>query len=179
MKEKASTALWGFRSLGLQMHGVKRWNLNPQVQVRSLEKTRKTWIFQALGNYVRVRSHTQKRQKYLFYSPYTRKTTSFDRNLSFFNDIRSCRNGWYIFDMISTYGGWYMPSAYEGTDIISCLRSKYIIRQKPYIISRSDISFIREFEFIRKTSENIFFVVHSQRITVILIQGCGYFLFVV
>ena len=71
MKEKASTALWGFRSLGLQMHGVKRWNLNPQVQVRALEKTRKTWIFQALGNYVRVRSHTQKRQKYLFYSPYT------------------------------------------------------------------------------------------------------------
>ena len=29
-----------------------------------------------------------------------------------------------------------MPAAYEGTDIISCLRSKYIIRCKPYIISR-------------------------------------------
>ena len=33
-----------------------------------------------------------------------------------------------------------MPSAYEGTDIISCLRSKYIIWRQPYIISRSDIS---------------------------------------
>ena len=29
-----------------------------------------------------------------------------------------------------------MPSAYEGTDIISCLRSKYIMRREPYIISR-------------------------------------------
>ena len=37
-----------------------------------------------------------------------------------------------------------MPAAYEGTDIISCLRSKYIIRREPYIISPSgDISFNR------------------------------------
>ena len=91
MKEKASTALWGFRSLGLQMHGVKRWNLNPQVQVRSLEKTRKTWIFQALGNYVRVRSHTQKRQKYLFYSPYTEKPTSLDLS---------------VFQLSAPFGAW-------------------------------------------------------------------------
>ena len=34
-----------------------------------------------------------------------------------------------------------MPPAYGGTDIISCLRSKYIIRLSPYIISQRDISF--------------------------------------
>ncbi len=54
-----------------------------------------------------------------------------------------------------------MPAAYEGTDIISCLRSKCIIRRKPYIILRSNISFLQEFEFIRKNAENIFFVAHS------------------
>ena len=48
-----------------------------------------------------------------------------------------------------------MPAAYEGTDIISCLRSKYIIR-------RSNISFfMQEFEFIRKTAKNIFFIANS------------------
>ena len=55
-----------------------------------------------------------------------------------------------------------MPAAYEGTDIISCLRSKYIIRRKPYIILRSNISFfMQEFEFIRKTAKNIFFIANS------------------
>ena len=29
-----------------------------------------------------------------------------------------------------------MPSAYEGTDIISYLHSKYIMRRKTYIMSR-------------------------------------------
>ena len=29
-----------------------------------------------------------------------------------------------------------MPSVYAGTDIISCLRSKYIMRRQPYITSR-------------------------------------------
>ena len=106
MKEKASTALWGFRSLGLQMHGVKRWNLNPQVQVRSLEKTRKTWIFQALGNYVRVRSHTQKRQKYLFYSPYTEKITCFRR--WFFQWSAPC-GAW---KMKQGFALWSVPSAH-------------------------------------------------------------------
>ena len=33
-----------------------------------------------------------------------------------------------------------MPSAYEGTDIISCLRSKYIIRQRRISYRISDIS---------------------------------------
>ena len=33
-----------------------------------------------------------------------------------------------------------MPSAYEGTDIISCLRSKYIIRQRRISYRVSDIS---------------------------------------
>ena len=33
-----------------------------------------------------------------------------------------------------------MPSAYEGTDIISCLRSKYIIRQSRISYRVSDIS---------------------------------------
>ena len=33
-----------------------------------------------------------------------------------------------------------MPSAYEGTDIISCLRSKYIIRLNVYHIAKGDIS---------------------------------------
>ena len=33
-----------------------------------------------------------------------------------------------------------MPSAYEGTDIISCLRSKYIIRQRCISYRVSDIS---------------------------------------
>ena len=48
-----------------------------------------------------------------------------------------------------------MPAAYEGTDIISCLRSKYIIR-------RSNISFfMQEFEFIRETAKNIFFIANS------------------
>ena len=35
---------------------------------------------------------------------------------------------------------WYMPSAYAGTDIISCLRSKYIIRQHRISYRISDIS---------------------------------------
>ena len=34
-----------------------------------------------------------------------------------------------------------MPAAYEGTDIISCLRSKYIIRQSRISYRTSDISF--------------------------------------
>ena len=34
-----------------------------------------------------------------------------------------------------------MPSAYEGTDIIPCLRSKYIIRQCRISYRTSDISF--------------------------------------
>ena len=34
-----------------------------------------------------------------------------------------------------------MPAAYEGTDIISCLRSKYIIRQSLITYRASDISF--------------------------------------
>ena len=34
-----------------------------------------------------------------------------------------------------------MPSAYEGTDIISCLHSKYIIRQCRISYRTSDISF--------------------------------------
>ena len=75
-----------------------------------------------------------------------------------------------------------MPAAYEGTDIImSAANNKvpgypleifdfvsgsgsYIIfalqiyhTATPYIISRSDISFIREFEFIQEIAENIFF----------------------
>ena len=75
-----------------------------------------------------------------------------------------------------------MPVAYEGTDIImSAANNKvpgypleifdfvsgsgsYIIfalqiyhTATPYIISRSDISFIREFEFIQEIAENIFF----------------------
>ena len=50
-------------------------------------------------------------------------------------------NGWYIFDMISHFVRWYMPSAYEGTDIISCLRSKYIIRHCRISYRVSDISF--------------------------------------
>ena len=29
-----------------------------------------------------------------------------------------------------------MPSVYAGTDIISCLRIKYIMRRQPYITSR-------------------------------------------
>ena len=29
-----------------------------------------------------------------------------------------------------------MPSVYAGTDIISCLRSKYIMRRQPYITLR-------------------------------------------
>ena len=33
-----------------------------------------------------------------------------------------------------------MPTAYEGTDIISCLRSKYIIRQRRISYRASDIS---------------------------------------
>lgn len=33
-----------------------------------------------------------------------------------------------------------MPSAYEGTEIISCLRSKYIIRQRRISYRASDIS---------------------------------------
>ena len=36
----------------------------------------------------------------------------------------------------------------------------------PYIISRSDISFMQEFEFIRKSGKNIFFVVHRQKIQI-------------
>ena len=56
-----------------------------------------------------------------------------------------------------------MPVAYEGTDIISCLRSKYIIRRKPYSILRSNISFLGEFEFIRENGKNIFFVANSHK----------------
>ena len=33
-----------------------------------------------------------------------------------------------------------MPAAYDGTDIISCLRSKYIIRQRRISYRASDIS---------------------------------------
>ena len=85
------------------------------------------------------------------------KTTSFDRNLSFFNDIRSAENGWYIFDMIFTFGGWYMPAAYEGTDIISCLRSKYIMQRKPYIISRKRyIIFVRVQSYTQKQQKYLF-----------------------
>ena len=35
---------------------------------------------------------------------------------------------------------WYMPSAYEGTDIISYLQSKYIMRQRRISYRASDIS---------------------------------------
>ena len=42
----------------------------------------------------------------------------------FFNDIRSL---WSADDI---------RFAYEGTDIISCLQSKYIMRREPYIILR-------------------------------------------
>ena len=58
----------------------------------------------------------------------------------FFNDIRSLWNGWYTFGMISLCERWYMPSAYEGTDIISYLQSKYIIRQRRISCRVSDIS---------------------------------------
>ena len=47
------------------------------------------------------------------------------------------RNGWYIFDMISHFVRWYIPSEYEGTDIISYFRKAEIYHAaKPYIISR-------------------------------------------
>jgi len=39
---------------------------------------------------------------------------------------------------------------YEGTDIISCLRSKYITRQRRISYRASDISFLQGFEFIKK-----------------------------
>ena len=68
-----------------------------------------------------------------------------------------------------------MPAAYEGTDIISCLRSKYIIRRKPYIILRSNISFLQGFKFIRKTSKNIFFVAYSHKKEVLFRELLFYF----
>ena len=40
-----------------------------------------------------------------------------------------------------------MPSAYEGTDIISCLRSKYIIRQRRISYRVSDISLKNELHY--------------------------------
>ena len=64
-----------------------------------------------------------------------------------------------------------MPSAYEGTDITSCLRSKYIIRRKPYIILRSNISFLQGFEFIRKTAENIFFLFCGYKVEMRTTEG--------
>ena len=69
-----------------------------------------------------------------------------------------------------------MPAAYEGTDIISCLRSKYIIRRKPYIILRSNISlFMQKFEFIRKNGKNIFFVAHNQKDGTDILVGAIFF----
>ena len=162
MKEKASTALWGFRSLGLQMHGVKRWNLNPQVQVRSLEKTRKTWIFQALGNYVRVRSHTQKRQKYLFYSPYT-KIDRF-RPVDFlsiakamvYHHAQACISSpkvYIISRRLHFFSQWWYTKL--RFDDMQFLRNWWYTRLSPW--------FMQEFKVIRKLGEKIFFVAHRQK----------------
>ena len=60
--------------------------------------------------------------------------------VTFFNDIRSWRNGWYIFDMISHCRAMIYACGIWGTDIISCLRSKYIIRQRRISYRDSDIS---------------------------------------
>ena len=55
---------------------------------------------------------------------------------SFCNDIRSLRKRMiYPVGMISAAQMIY-ASRMMGTDIISCLRSKYIMRREPYIISR-------------------------------------------
>ena len=76
-----------------------------------------------------------------------------------------------------------MPSAYEGTDIISCLQSKYIIRQCRISYRVSDISlFLQEFELIRKNGKNIFFVAHSQTRKIRTIfsevgKGFGFFVY--
>ena len=40
-----------------------------------------------------------------------------------------------------------MPTAYEGTDIISCLRSKYIIRQRRISYRITDISLRNVFKY--------------------------------
>ena len=68
----------------------------------------------------------------------------------------------------------------EWVDLISSeAKPKISSALADFILASARISFLQEFEFIRKTAENIFFVAHRQRITVILIQGCGYFLFMV
>ena len=55
--------------------------------------------------------------------------------VTFFNDIRSLWNGWYIFDMISHCRAMIYACGIWGTDIISWLRSKYIIRLAVYHIA--------------------------------------------
>ena len=56
-----------------------------------------------------------------------------------------------------------MPAAYEGTDIISCLQSKYITRLAVYHIAAARYHFLQEPESIRKNAKNIFFVAHRQK----------------
>ena len=57
--------------------------------------------------------------------------------VTFFNDIRSLWNGWYIFDMISHCRAMIYACGIWGTDIISCLQSKYIIRLAVYHIAQA------------------------------------------
>lgn len=58
-----------------------------------------------------------------------------------------------------------MPSAYEGTDIISCLQSKYIMRRWPYITSRQRY-IIKKFSGEKNLShykhKSIFFILACQ-----------------